>query len=238
MNKPLTHHLGVPTSYYGVWRRSLLENAQGKDTESIVLWMQTRELHADIRIPVARPDFNEYACLEEYAIEDLMWLATQQGFYGVTKVHADICQWHRQYDFQPKNGSRDIGKVAFTSANEMLETGVDEAYLEVWQKVEGSHLKLTTQVVTGVNRIGENVPAFLLCAGKQVAYVRPRTAIIPEAASLLAAIQLYKPNHEKLLDWLDFEISFGQMVDDANWQIRHSTHPFLEGEIREQGFYV
>lgn len=238
MNKPLTHHWGVPISYYGVWRRSLLENAAGKDTESLVLWMQTRELHADIRIPASRPDFSEYTCLEECAIEDLMWLASQQGFYGVTQVSADICQWQRQFDFQPKNGCRDIGKVAFTSANKILETGVDEAYLEVWQKVEDSHLKLATHTMTSLNRIGESVPTFLLCAGQKVAYVRPRKEPLPEAASLLAAIKLYQPNHKKLLDWLDFEISFGQMVDESHWQIRHSTHPFLEGKIREKGFYV
>ena len=230
--------LPVPSCYYGVWRRSLLENAQGKDAESLVLWMQTRELHADIRIPAARPDFSAYTCLEECALDDLYWLATQQGFYGITQVDEDICQWHRQHDFQPKNGKRDIGKVAFTSADEMLETGIDENYLEIWHKVEGSHLNLHTQTMRGVNRYGESTPAYILHAGEQVAYVRPRSRLVPEASSLIAAIDLYQPNVETLLDWLDFEISFGQIIDDSHWQIRHSTLPFLEGKIREKGFYV
>ena len=228
----------VPTSYYGVWQRTLLENAQGKDTESLVLWMQTNELHADIRIPAARPDFSAYNALQECALEDLYWLATQQGFYGITHVEDDVCQWHRQYDFQPKSGNRDIGKVAFTSADEMLETGIDENYLEIWHKVEGSHLKLQTQTMRGVNRYGVSTPAYMLLAGEQVAYVRPRSLALPDASTLIEAINLHQPNIETLLDWLDFEISFGQIIGDSHWQIRHSTHPFLEGKIREKGLYV
>ena len=242
MNKPLAHRT-VPANYYGVWRRSLLENAQGNDTSSIVFWMQTYNFHADIRIPAARPDFSAYSCLEECALNDLHWLAMQQGFYGVTNVSGDICQWHRQHDFQPKSGNRDIAKVAFTSADEMLETGIDENYLEIWHKLEGSHLNLQTLMMRGENRHGESLHAYLLQAGKQLIYVRPRSKAIPEARNLTAAIELYQPNLETLLDWLDFEITLGQMIDDENWQIRHSTHPFLEGKIMhnaliEKRFYV
>ena len=221
----------VPSSYFGVWRRSLLENKQGKDTSSLVLWMQTRCNHADIRIPASRPDFSEFSRLEEYSADALRWLATQQGFYGVTHVQNDICQWQRLHDFQPSNGARDIGKIAFTSAGEMLETGVEHVYLEIWHKVEGSHLNLETHIINGLNRYGESVPSYLLCAGEQLTFVRPRKASIPDAKSMQAAIDLYQPNYETLLDWLDFEISFGQKIDDEHWQITHSTHPFREGKM-------
>jgi hypothetical protein len=34
-----------------------------------------------------------------------------------------------------------------------------------------------------------------------------------------------------LLDWLDFEISFGEIRDPHHGQIRHSTFPFKEGNV-------
>lgn len=224
----------MPISYCGLWKRTLLENNQGKDSDSLVLWMQTNKLHADIRVPATRPDFTGYTRLEECSIDDLRWLATQQGFYGVTEVRDDICQWHRKHDYQPKNGKNDIGKISFTAENEMLETGVEEAYLEVWHKVEGSSVNLSAHDVTSLNRYGEKVSAYLLNVDNQVAFVRPRTKIVPDAKSLLAAIDQFKPNHETLLDWLDFEISFGEKVDDEYWQIKHSTHPFREGHLMKQ----
>jgi hypothetical protein len=231
------YNKSVPTSYFGVWRRALLENSQGQDSTSLVLWMQTRSMHADIRIPAKRPDFSNYSRLEEYSVDDLRWLATQQGFYGTTFVEGDVCLWQRKHDFQPNNGVSDIGKIAFTSESEMLETGVEDPYFEVWHKVGASHLNLSSISMVSQNRYGENVPAYLLSAGNQVAFIRPRVAIIPEAASLLAAIDLYKPSNETLLDWLDFEISFGQKIDDEYWKINHSTHAFREGLILEQGHH-
>ena len=225
----------VPASYYGVWRRVLLENKQGRDADSLVLWMQTSSIHADIRIPASRPDFSGYTRLEECPVPDLRWIASQQGFYGMTFVQADICKWQRQHDFQPNNGLRDIAKIAFTSENEMLETGVDENYLEIWRRIQGTEVNLSYHVVNGENRYGCSVLAYVINAGNQVAYVRPRTAHIPDANSLIEAIDLYQPNHETLLDWLDFEISFGQKMDDEYWKIRHSTHPFREGMPMKTG---
>jgi hypothetical protein len=36
-------------------------------------------------------------------------------------------------------------------------------------------------------------------------------------------------NKYTLLDWLDFEISFGEIVDRITGLIQHSTLPFREG---------
>jgi hypothetical protein len=43
------------------------------------------------------------------------------------------------------------------------------------------------------------------------------------------AIELYKPSQEALLDWLDFEISFGEILGEAHGVITLSTMPFKEG---------
>ena len=67
--------------------------------------------------------------------------------------------------------------------------------------------------------------------GKHVAFARPRTVAVPKAPSLIHAIQSHKPKRELLLDWLDMEISFGEMLDDNHWKIKHSTLPFKQNLI-------
>jgi Protein HRI1 len=228
----------VAKNYWGVWQRELLETATTKDNTSLVLWMQTQQYHIDIRIPANRPQFAQADKLEDYTNEQLLQLSTQKGFAGITQVtpctatSSDICQWHREIDFQPPNGPRDIGKMVFTDANTLIETGVDDAYLEVWRRLENSQeynqapcwFKLTT----GNNRKGLETPAYLMRVGNWIAYARPRLALLPKSTSLLNAINTYKPQREQLIDWLDMEISFGEMIGDRHWQIKHSTLPFKE----------
>ena len=52
------------------------------DTSTLVLVIQTEQYHADIRIPSNRPDFSGIKCLANCSIDQLRWLATQQGFTG------------------------------------------------------------------------------------------------------------------------------------------------------------
>jgi len=228
----------VPENYRGVWQRHLLETATNKDDSSLVLWMQTQQFHIDIRIPANRPQLRKVDKLKDYTNEELLQLAAQQGFAGITQVTpssatSDICQWHREFDFQPPNGTRDIGKMVFTDAHTMIETGVDDAYLEVWQRLNHSQAPCLFECTTGKNRIGLETPAYSMRAGNWVAYARPRTVILANAATLVAAIQMQKPEREQLLDWLDMEISFGKMLDEKHWQIKHSTLPFKELLVNE-----
>ena len=51
------------------------------------------------------------------------------------------------------------------------------------------------------------------------------------AASLIGAVETYKPTRAQLSDWLDMEISFGEMLDDNHWRINHSSLPFKVGLI-------
>lgn len=218
----------VPKNYMGVWQRQLLETAITKDDTSLVLWMQTQHYHIDIRIPAACSNIRKVSALEGYTDKELMLLASQQGFAGVTQVNADICQWHREIDYQPPNDARDIGKMIFTDANTVIETGLDDNYLEVWQQVAQSQKPYFFESTTGKNSKGLETPAYLMRVGSWVAYARPRSVILPKYNSLLDAITSYKPQREELLDWLDMEISFGEIIDEKHWKIKHSTLPFKE----------
>ena len=227
----------LPTEYIGVWQRDLLETATIKDDTTLVLWMQTKLYHIDIRIPASLADIRAVHSVEGYNNEELLILASQQGFAGITQVTpstvktSDICQWHREIDFQPKTDVRDIGKMVFTNANTIIETGIDDVYLEVWRRLVNSQKPCLFKFITGKNRKGLATLAYCMRAGNFVAYARPRQISLPKIDSLINAIHAIKPARDKLLDWLDMEISFGEVIDEKSWKIKHSTLPFKEGLI-------
>lgn len=235
----ITAPTAVPANYIGVWQRHLLETNTSKDDTSLVLWMQTQHYHIDIRIPATCTNIRVVNSLEEYTDNELLILASQQGFAGLTLVtpstsaSSEVCQWARKIDFQTLNDSRDIGKMVFTDANTVIETGVDDPYLEVWRRLEHSQEPYTFEFTSGKNHNGLEIPAYLMRTGNFVAYARPRAVALPKAPSLVHAIQTHKPTREQLLDWLDIEISFGEMLDDKHWQVKHSTLPFKESLIIE-----
>jgi hypothetical protein len=220
----------VPKAYLGMWRRALLEQAGVIDTTTTVLVIQTEQYHADIRIPAYRPQFDNTDYLEDCTSDQLRWLATQQGFTGITQIIGNVSQWLRDYDFQPFNHQRDIGEMNFESDNVIVETGVDVEYREVWERISDSHQNLSVMHMTGENRHGVKVPARLFTANKTFAYVRPRSVQLPIAASMTEAINSYNPNPETVFDWLDFEISFGEIHDQHYGVITLSTLPFKEGK--------
>ena len=218
----------VPTKYLGVWKRTLLEQQGNQDTSSLVLWIQTEQQHADIRIPSLRPDFSNSENLQDCSAEQLRWLSSQQGFTGTTEVNSSTCQWHREFDFQPKKDSRDIGEMVFDGDDTLLETGIDTSYFEVWKKAKHSHLNVSSHDVIGKDRHGVATSAKLLIAGNHFAYVRPRNVDLPNASCLQVVLEKYYQSMNKLLDWLDFEISFGEKIDDMTGIIYHSTYLFVK----------
>jgi hypothetical protein len=126
----------VPESYLGVWRRRLLTTTDGRrDETSDVYWLQTAQLHADIRIP--HPPTTS-ASLATCSQAQQLDLCEQAGFAGLTLVEGDICQWQRLIDYQPPGAAPDIGRMHFEGADQLLEDGLDGRYHEVWQRVPES----------------------------------------------------------------------------------------------------
>ena len=231
----LLHH-AVPAHYMGVWQRTLLQSSAGvditlTDTTSLVLWMQTQHYHIDIRIPANLQNLSKVNQLTDYSIHELHLLAHQQGFAGITQVDADICNWHREMDFQPATQQRDIGKMVFETPDFLIETGLDADYLEHWQLLPNSQINCFFRAVKAFNRHGLESTAYLMRAGQYIAYARPRGVLLPQADSLIDAIKLHQPDIETLCDWLDMEISFGELLNDNSWQIKYSTVPFKQGLI-------
>jgi hypothetical protein len=219
----------VPPHYHGVWRRTLLETPDASDTQTTVFWLQAGRWHADIRLPDGRPDFSAIRSIAECAPEHIAWLATQQGFAGVTEVTADAagtetCQWHRIVDVQPPPATPDAGTMRF-DGDALTETGIHAQYLEAWRRLPDStngHAVLQLQDAQG--RPSRPL-RLLLVAGRHVMHVRGRAVSWPggvaPGTSLAAVVAMGN------LDLLDFEISFGQRSADG-WTISRSTLPWLE----------
>ena len=218
--------MSVPDQYLGVWKRTLLRTPDFEDMTSRVYWLQTRDYHADIRIPADRPACAGKTGFHQLTRGELLGLTRQQGFAGITVVEGDICRWLRTADFQPPTGSNDIGRMEFKTPDRMFEYGVEADYFEIWERMpgsEGENYAIDSDDGPGASF---EVPG-LLVAGKYFMRVRPRVAQLPKAASLAALAA--KMDGAGLREVLDFEIAFGTRLSDAHWQVKLCTLPWLEG---------
>jgi hypothetical protein len=213
----------VPPEYIGVWKRTLLHTPKSDDTTTQVYWLQTQSWHADIRVPASRPAFTGKTGLDQLNRAELLELAKQQGFCGVTHVDGDICRWLRQYDFQPPSGASDIGRMVFDGADRVFEYGVEADYFEIWERMPGSRgRKFALQ-------LSANPLSMMLVTGCFFMLVRPRATTLPMAPNL-AAFAADKSMAD-LQTLPDFEISFGKCGNDGgNWAIGLSTLPWRQGK--------
>jgi hypothetical protein len=218
----------VPPAYVGVWKRTLLRAPGVEDSSSQVYWLQTRSWHADVRVPAGRPACTGARNLHDLGRADLLALANQQGFSGVTVVEGDICRWLRQHDYQPPTGRNDIGRMVFDTPDRMFEYGVDAEYFEVWERLAGSSGHARALLGSG------DPVVWWLEAGDFCMRVRPRARALPQAPSLAALGG--KMDDDALRAALDFEISFGCRLPDGGWRATLSTLPWLAGSelIAEQ----
>jgi hypothetical protein len=126
-------------SLIGVWQRRSIRWPDGReDTSTRVWWLQANPHFADIRIPANRPDFLGINSWAECDPPRQAWLRRQEGFAGILTQQNDAWQWHREMDFQPTTGKRDIGRLRLSDStgNLMIEEGIDEPYLEIWQRID------------------------------------------------------------------------------------------------------
>ncbi|DBA89000.1 TPA: hypothetical protein ACH3X2_000218 [Trebouxia sp. C0005] len=175
----------VPASYLGVWKRSLLTTDSGhRDTTTLVFWLQTQTLFADLRIPVPVPAEGSRS-LQECSEQQLLQLAQQQGFAGVTEVSDDICTWHRELDYQPKSGPPDVGKMVFVTSEFVTEDDPsgENRYHEDWHRLEGSTGKVWGHRLEAVDQPSRK--GFLLGAGEYFLFAADRQTKVTSVSSAL-----------------------------------------------------
>ena len=217
----------VPLSYLGVWKRSLLTTGSGhRDKTTLVLWLQTHSLFADLRIPVPVP---AEGCenLQECSEQQLLQLAQQQGFAGVTEVCGDICTWHRELDYQPKGGPPDVGQMTFVTSEFVTEDDPsgENRYHEDWHRLEGSTGNVWGHRLEAVDQPSRK--GFLLGAGQYFLFAADRQVDLPPNGDLRFHLKSAKSVEEQQA-LLGLQLSFGRIRkqgQDPAWCITHSTVP-------------
>jgi len=232
----MTQFNAVPAQYVGLWQRLSREDANGEidDTKTTqIFWLQSHSLHIDIRMPLARPSFGNKSSLSEYHVEELRFLAQQEGFAGVTEVNGELCTWHRRIDYQPPRKKPDIGRMDFKKTT-LHEYGIHNDYKELWKR----H-KTTTRQLLGLELLPDSEAqemryprrSYFVVVDDYFMFASDRHRTIPHAASLIDLIDEKDYSRDVLIDILDFEISFGvRFSGKVPWEIQLSTLPFREGK--------
>lgn len=223
----------VPETYIGVWRRLSLE-AKGKvaDTVTRAYWIQTSTLFADLRIPPERPDFSGKTSLLECSDSELLQLARQQGFAGMTLAGGGLLHRRRQVDFQPSRGRDNTRRMRF-EGEVLVEENLHGTVQEKWQRMagpEGGVVSLRLLEESSMDGRPVTRKGYLLVMGDYFLFVRDRTEFTRQAASLEDLFEAQDLEREAQIRLLDCEFSFGQRNGGAQaWQIQLSTLPYREG---------
>jgi hypothetical protein len=215
----------------GVWRRRSIEMEDGQtDTTTQVFWLQTHSCFGDIRIPLDRNSCLGRSSLNELTEFEAIALSTQQGFAGITQVDGTTCQWHRHIDYQPPNGSRDIGLLEWEQ-NILIELGVEATYREEWERLDDGEtgciaLVLEPDEILAVSRW----QGCFVLVGDYFVQILERRAVLPKADSLTYLLETTQDNTQQR-NYLNCDISFGRRsAGRIPWEIQLSTLPWQEGQ--------
>jgi hypothetical protein len=220
----------LPSWLLGVWSRDWISKRGVRSDTLDVHYLQAPTFFADVRFPRERPELRHAGSFADSTDDELRLLARQRGFAGRTSVAGAIATWHHEIDFQPPDGTDDIGRLEPIEGVGMYEHALDDSYIESWRYVtrgEGRFL------VIKIERAGR-LDRMLLVAGDYFLYVRNRAKDLPIAESLEALIDSTRASRSQIIEYLDCEFSAGKVRGGAvTWEIQHSTLPWREGRHLE-----
>ncbi|MBU0594837.1 MAG: hypothetical protein KKH74_14010 [Gammaproteobacteria bacterium] len=224
----------VPTGFIGVWQRISME-AKGRpaDITTQAYWIQTSALQADMRVPAGRPDFSGKASLAEYSVDDLLWLARQQGIAGMTLAGGELVHRRRQIDYQPTRGRDNTHRMHF-EGELLVDENLQGSVVEKWRRLAGAEGGvITLRLLEEAEADGRIVPrkGYLLVVSDYFLFVRDRPEFTRQAASLEDLFEAQDLECEEMVPFLDCEFSFGRRSGGAQpWIIELSTLPYREGK--------
>jgi hypothetical protein len=221
----------VPAWLAASWERLwVINNHQGPPENTVnVRNIQTPTLFGDCRIPKDRPRFPEAKSLADLSDQQLQTLYAQ-GFSGYTTVDGYIITWHHEIDYQPPDGTIDIGRFQLAGGRNVFEHGVQAVYLEHWWRLEdaGGYF-LRVKVMRNLGNDQQRVHQILSVAGDHFIYARNRAFDLPMANSLADLIKKEKYTRKEILAVLDCEVSHGFVLGGrCPWEVQFSTLPYKE----------
>ncbi len=227
----------VPSWIIASWERLwVIDNTNDKKSQPTntvnVRNIQTPTLFGDCRIPKNRPAFPKAKSLDDLSDKELETLYPQEGFSGYTTTEGYIVTWHHEIDYQPPDGSIDIGRFQLLGGRNVLEHGVQSPYLEHWWRLEepGTYF-LGVKTVRNLGHNRQRIHEIFSVAGDHFIYARNRAFDLPMANSMADLIKKEKYKRKQILEVLDLEVSHGFVLGGrVPWEVQFSTLPFKENK--------
>ena len=126
----------VPSWLSGAWTRDWIQQQGARSSTLDVRYLQTAMLFGDVRIPKGRPRFQHAASFADLTDQELRLLAQQESFSVRAAMDGGIATWHHHVDFQPPDGTDDVGRLEPIAHSRMYEHALD---VGTWSR--GDHLR-------------------------------------------------------------------------------------------------
>lgn len=229
----------VPDRMLGCWRRRYIRFKDGhEDTETAVIWLQTLSGMVDIRIPRRTINYSDGSSLQDYTLEQLLELATQDCGTAITTLDESTkpyatASWETDENDAyiqtvvnfPEDGWFDWKEDGLC----MMEWAPSGAYEEDWRLQENSRA-----YVAEFRNTKPEKSKFVYVAGDHAVYVRGRELQVSELRPLKDIAMDARHNRDHVISLVDSEFSYAQRDEATNeFIIEISTLPFREKQNLE-----
>jgi hypothetical protein len=226
----------VPKDMIGCWERSYIRFSDGtEDRATRVIWLQTPSGVADIRIAGSRPNLTGRGGLADCSTDELLKLAEQDCFCGITLFDPDAspfptASWPKEaylFRFQPVITFPEPGWIEWQEAGTcMIERAPSGAYEEDWRLQSGSR-----SFAAHLTKRDAATTTCLYVAGEHAIYARNRRVALPPHKTLLELAHDARYESDRLEELVDCEFSYARRAQAGDdYDIVLSTLPWREGK--------
>lgn len=226
----------VPQKMIGCWKRLNFRSSDGmEDKTTLVIWLQTLSGVCDIRIPASRPDLRERMGFGDCSKDELLKLAEQDCFCGITLFDPDAkpfptASWPKEaylFRFQPVITFPEPGWIEWRNFGTcMIEKAPSGAYEEDWRLLPESR-----SFAAHLTRRDAASTTCLYVVGDHAIYARNRTVDLPSDKSLVELARNAQYERGRLEELLDCEFSYARRAGPGEeYKIVASTLPWREGK--------
>lgn len=222
-------------------RRSITFYTGAVDSDTEVLWLQSRGLSADFRVPPSRPRRQGRNSFCEFSLEEIQRLSVNEGGLGRTSWDGSRMKWYDWESLQTHNKWAEPGDL-HRVGDCIVEFALSGAYVEDWRlqpTVDGPviGLRLLVERNADTGEVLHRGGGLVVC-GNHAAFIRGRSTDLEGVHRLSEAVG--RMSREKAISVItSFDASYGrQESPDAPFVVELSTNPLREGEplIAEYGF--
>jgi hypothetical protein len=226
----------VPTKLMGCWHRRYIRFPDGQDdTTTRVIWVQTLSGVGDVRVAANRPNLRSRGSLANCSREELIALADQDCFAGLTLYDKDTepypsASWPPEaylFRYQPVITFPEPGWMQWSEEGTcMIERAPSGAYVEDWRLQPRSR-----EFAVHLSMPRAPTKTCLYVAGVHAIFAKDRPDALPTDKNLQQLFDESGQDIEKLRRWLDCEFSYATRRNASeDYVIQLSTLPWREGQ--------